>query len=543
MTVSLDGLTSLSTIQQNGFKTAVATTAMVGVEHVLITSVTLASQIEVGFEVVSLNYSTASALGLQLRKGLFRENLNASGLSLGVTVSGPSFKNHDYAMLFCSDCPEGQCLCQPGFFRANWECVECPIHTFKTNVSDDACTSCPPGTFQDETGMTICEDCPAGKYHNELHAENDFGLCVECPPDTFSAPRSRNVRECLCNAGFAASDGIASDGIDPAWTCTACPAGYFGTTPNATGCSSCGSGTYSIATAATTSEVCTECPDGQFNVDTGQSQCTSCTPGTWQNTTAGSAKSSPCLSCPSFSDHNVTGSITIDDCVCTAGLYKELGDVCEPCPEIFFCSDNVQWQCPENTDTRGLQQSTDVTACKCSAGFYGPNGGPCQICPVGKFCPGGLHHHPCQPHSNSSEGSTSQEDCSCVPGYFLEESCVKCPPNNFCPGGVAKHACSVHSFSPAGSTAISRCWCEQGMWRGCILTAAGDSVDGSGNPCDIDYTLDCFACGADVVCQNNTLSHCPSNSAAPVGSHDPAACVCVEGFHAVDGNNHSLGDA
>ncbi len=652
MAVSLNGLADLTTPQRLSFRTAVATTAVVSVDAVSIVSVTAAAgrrrlfsaSVRVDFEITTLDYATASDVGVRLRASYLSKDLNDNGLPVAAIVSGPSFRGHDYEMLTCGGCPDGQyldgtcqecpefsrvpprvnapdrsfcacepgytesgslctpcgfgfykpqvsnatctscpansstavdtavdaaeCLCLPGFYHDGNACIECGTGSFDSSLGNEACAGCAPnstlvansagqyfcacdlgftgpyggpcqacavGKYGSSTETSICVDCDAGKY-NELDAATSVEFCIECPQNTSSSPGSGSSLACVCNAGFAAVRANA----DAAWTCNACEAGFYAVDTNSSYCTPCGPGTYSIATAAASADVCTECGDGYYSMDTGASECTLCPPNTWQNTSSAAAKSTLCEPCPAHSNHSVLGSTDVNDCVCSTGLYAVVDaglSTCENCPPDSFCPGNNLYEpCPENSDTGGIEGSSTSTDCVCSAGYVGPDGGPCELCPVGRYCPGGDGTQPCRLHSNSSTGAKTPEECTCNPGYVSTTggACMKCPPNSYCPGGEVENPCPGNSSSVPGSSNITQCWCNEGTWRGCIITADGDTLDGDGVPCTIDYTLACFDCDANDICVNNTMEHCMEHAVAPAGSHEIEACVCVDGYYNVN---------
>lgn len=317
----------------------------------------------------------------------------------------------------------------------------------------------------------LCEICTAGDY---CSGDN---IRRECDTNYYSLAGASECSECADNSQAIVSAGLISSG-----QCQ-CVLGYEG--PSHISCSACGLGKFQ-PDDYTYDSLQTELRDGITNETMAVAvSCGNCAQDTYADTTASS--------------------------VCT--------------------------ECVANTDTGGAEGSTDATDCACSAGYFGPDGGPCDLCPVGRFCPGGTTFQTCRLHSNSSAGASSEEDCQCNPGYFsnaLGTTCQKCPPDSFCPGHLYKIGCSGNSFSPAGSSSISQCWCNGGMWRGCILTSDGESLNATGLACTINYTLPCFDCGADVICLNNTLLHCPEHSVAPPGSHDWQSCECVDGYYNVD---------
>lgn len=423
-----------------------------------------------------------------------------------------------------------QCRCNVGFVQEAGVCVETLCEPGHVASANNNCVACEPGKFQSYYDVSICVECGPGTY-NEQHAAHSVAECIQCPEFTTSAAGSRSAHECVCQAGYATSGST----LDPARSCHACPPGFFQQYANSSECSACGPGTYSVATAATT-DLCSECADGQFNVEPGQSECFLCSAGTWQNTSRVDAKSNTCELCPAHSNHSNLGVVDVHDCLCKPGYYKvpEGGLFqCQLCASGEYCTgDNLRRSCTENSES--LEGSDDPSDCTCSGGYYGPNGGVCELCASGSFCPGGEYSQLCRAHANSSAGATSESECTCKPGWYSPElACVKCPPGSYCSGGSEISSCAANSMSPPGSSQILACSCEEGMWRGCILTSGGETVDADGSPCVIDYTLACWECGESQICANNSLLHCPEHSVAPAGSHDPGACRCEDGFYNV----------
>jgi hypothetical protein len=97
--------------------------------------------------------------------------------------------------------------------------------------------------------------------------------------------------------------------------------------------------------------------------------------------------------------------------------------------------------------------------------------------------------------------------------------------------------CANISTSAAGASVVEQCFCEPGFWRGCTRTkdlAGRDAgfVDAAGQPCAVQWDQPCVQCGPNDVCVNDTLLHCPDNSASPPGSDDRFDCVCNSGYRA-----------
>jgi hypothetical protein len=159
-----------------------------------------------------------------------------------------------------------------------------------------------------------------------------------------------------------------------------------------------------------------------------------------------------------------------------------------------------------------------------------------EACPEESFCAGGEQVFFCRPFSRAQTGSTSQEQCMCEPGYYslnTTSDCKKCPPDNFCPGGLQVIPCPANATSAAGGHSAEACFCEPGLWRGCSRTESGLFKNNTGHLCIINWTAPCSLCGANDICFNDTLVHCPQHSTSPPGSSKPSHCVCNGGFEEI----------
>lgn len=101
--------------------------------------------------------------------------------------------------LRCRDCPRGmlpslgdgsQCSCGEGRGFRNGICVLCPPGTFST-FDDDRCRPCAPGTISERRGSGSCESCPIDHFTNMAGASR----CQMCPQGTFTYGNGET--ECL----------------------------------------------------------------------------------------------------------------------------------------------------------------------------------------------------------------------------------------------------------------------------------------------------------------------------------------------------------
>lgn len=158
-----------------------------------------------------------------------------------------------------------------------------------------------------------------------------------------------------------------------------------------------------------------------------------------------------------------------------------------------------------------------------------------ELCPPGSVCAGGEDVLYCRPFTMSLAGASTQADCLCLPGYYsvnASGSCEKCPAGSFCRGGLAVEPCAKNATSSPGAESPKACFCKHGFWRGCSRTHAGSFVNNTGQPCVVDWTEACVQCGANDICFNDTLLHCPEHSNSPPGSSEHEHCVCAGGFAA-----------
>ena len=219
-------------------------------------------------------------------------------------------------------------------------CEPCALGYFKNVSGNHRCQQCPRGSFSNETGSTHCTECPDKNMHTMQRA-------------------SRNISQCMCNAGYTGPNGKA---------CTACEPGQYKELPGPHGCFLCGRNTYSPDPAATNESECLDCPAlsvsaegsntegdclcipgfeggdfddgwrncsacraGTFKSVNGTSECVECAAGTYGvdiNATSPDA----CLLCDLGTYTGVTGRTACDECA--EGTYNDqLGvSACTTCP-------------------------------------------------------------------------------------------------------------------------------------------------------------------------------------------------------------------
>ena len=474
--------------------------------------------------------------------------------------------------------------CPPGYYletTIDHICEACPTNTyngFHASDSVDACLACPDNTSSAaaSTALLACT-CDAGHRYEKIG--NSHYTCHECAPGSYQA--SNNQSACtLCAAG---SFGVAT-GATAASTCNTCQDGYVALSDGSASCTACAAGKFQDLTQINPhAQVCTTCPANSTHTATASTDITDCRcgvgfaqrddphrceicragyycPGDGVETLCpfnhySTEGSEVCTACANSSQALLPNIITVEQCKCVAGSEGTYDAACTLCPPGEFQADPdggdcdpcvggtyssgrgnlICSACPGNSTSP--PSSEGPTDCSCLAGFFGPDGEPCQECPKDKICPGGNTVLQCKLFSTGPKKSADPDACTCLPGYFslnISAPCQACPPGSYCPGGTEKLPCPSLSNSNPHSKAITACHCIPGHWRNCIQV--GDTtnfVDGSGQPCTINYNAACVECGEDVICRNNTLLHCPDNSASDEGSSLPHHCICDLGFKSV----------
>ena len=396
--------------------------------------------------------------------------------------------------------------------------------------SPDQCV-CAAGYYG--AGSTGCAACEAGYYcPGGLHP-------IECPEKSLSSSGAAAVAQCACVPGYTGKDG----------TCTVCPAGSYCTggdsvlhcpdkatsDPGASKCACAegyrGSDPYAC-TACPMDEYCPgdgqeapcpanshsrknahsarECACAKGFTGTGGTDCTACAAGTYCPQVGGEVRACPANS---VSD---AGSTRAAQCTCQSGYYNRrgysnslAGPDCQLCPAGFYCPDGAKKQCPAKMTSQ--VGSTTLDDCRCVPGHY-RNGKVCEVCPVAHYCVGDADKAPCPGVSTSDKGAVSDAQCKCVAGQYGNPKdatgCLPCEAGSFCPGGTDMTTCPAGSMSDAG---MSECRCAAGFygsnWR------------------------NCRSCPANKYCPGGrTAFSCPANAKSPRGSTSVADCLCVKGY-------------
>ena len=182
-----------------------------------------------------------------------------------------------------------------------------------------------------------------------------------------------------------------------------------------------------------------ECGPG-FGFDPSRGVCAPCPKGAYK----AAAGNSLCSNCPAGQSTLELASKQPQDCFCLPG-FSLTEDSCDDCSPGYFCNGTgIAFSCPEGATS--VQGSRSLEECVCKAGLH-KIGSSCALCPPGRYKPydGNDATCPlqCPTSSSSSNGSTSLEDCFCLPGYYAQleagflSRCVSCASLSalYCLGG------------------------------------------------------------------------------------------------------------
>jgi hypothetical protein len=223
--------------------------------------------------------------------------------------------------------------CPPG--HGSWygasSCTMCVPGKYALD-SGNNCDQCPMGKYSSTfaaVGADSCEECTNGFYSWYSNPEYGFDLCLQCPPNSTSRPDDFGFGEvldsqCSCNAGYA---------LYPGWPWhptedIRLPAEHL--------CQPCDAGTYQPAavqwreisySTQSTHPTCLTCPAHMTSAP-GSAVCV-CAAGSY------AVQGGPL--CQACGEHQTSaiGSLSVSDCYCKAGYFKEESQ-CVACGLGFF---------------------------------------------------------------------------------------------------------------------------------------------------------------------------------------------------------------
>lgn len=295
---------------------------------------------------------------------------------------------------------------------------------------------------------------------------------------------------------------------------------------------------------------CFQCPENFYCVDEALFQCPEGSTSPVESTSLEDCKCPigtyrdgiTCVACAEGETTLAIGSISASDCDCDINYYRQ--DLPPP--------NNVCRKCQLNSFTTGYG-SDGQESCRCIKGFYSAVSMPSNFLYCAN-CVGDL--------TTKESGSTSPNDCICVPGQYRSGvSCVECPVNSYCFESF-RYNCPDNTRSNASSTSSSACVTNAGYYK--------ETDDGAALPCPIGYycpgvgssrriqcpvnattlalaqltisdcqcvpsfyRLDletCEPCPEDHYCVNDTFTYCGNKGISPPMSGRKEDCFCLPGY-------------
>ena len=358
----------------------------------------------------------------------------------------------------CHVCPAGT-FGQDGPRVCNDTELETNIGEIETAYQCRRCTECSAGKYNNISGSSACLECPIGTFADTA-AQTSCGKCGANM--TTDAPGASSEEFCHCLPGFYHN--------------------HTNTTPSNHECFRCDPGYYSVAR---NQHVCTKCPAGQHNNHSdhfdNSSYCTQCPANTYS--LEGAVDCNACVHATS-----PAGSTALANCSCDPGYVADTGDFCIPCTPGTYADESGSstcTECPVGT-TSNLTASTSIENC--------------TACPKNTYR--SEDDDACQPcvHAVSSEGSRSNANCTCLPGFFSgsashpgsgacqactagtytnttgASTCVNCPAGTFsaAPNATICTKCAVGTYAAAGASQCSDCG---GGGKSTILSGATSEDD------------------------------------------------------------------
>lgn len=417
--------------------------------------------------------------------------------------------------------------------------VTCAVGSYCPNASVQL--SCDLGNYC-PLGSTTQNACKAGSFCSNPTSQVTCDANYYCPSSTTT---QKACRTCTTNARLVNS--CPSNSSEDVMSCT-CNAGYYG---DGFGCSACEANYWCVGGSAhsqcpsntngpsqSSDQNGCVCNAGFYWVGSvnGTSPCALCQAGSY----CAGGNTVPSIACPAHAE-SPPGSVTIAQCVCTAGYYPLNNNInqCTLCPPGAFCSSGNLSTCPANSSSLG-QGSSSKSACTCNAGYYGdPSNAGCMRCPMNAYCEGGFSYKNCTANAVTGDlGSINASACYCDRGLLgvNNTACSVCEAGQWCWTGMA-NKCPNNTMSQPRSTHISNCTCNVGYSgdKGgpvCDLCVAGKYASANGS----SFCTSCVAGTYSTALRSISASTCQNCSigtfnAQPAGNSSGACIACAAGSY------------
>jgi len=421
------------------------------------------------------------------------------------------------------------CMCNPGHSPVyidnpdSFRCISCLQGTYKNSTHQEPCVECPVYSHTTRRGSVSIDECvcefgfsrtPSGECDGICMA-NMYQVgsrCVECPQNSISLSNSASENDCLCGPGYFSSSSNTAD------YCEMCPRDTY----NIAGtneCTSCPASTHThydflfvdgsvVDILVNVSVSLQDCLCNAGLAGPAGGPCTICDAGTYKSESTSQSPSAGCTTCP-VNTNSPTGSYTISNCKCKAGWAGPGGsDVC------IECDDDEKSIVP------------DHAACKCKDGLVRSDLGACETCEVGKYWDdGGIYDNlclACGMYQIALANSWSVADCMCDYGATQTQgvdwrgriTCEKCDVGTYkdTQGSAQCEPCPTNEFS---STSNKECLCAAGASR---------QLDGQ-----------CVLCQENADAPQESVGACACNPGFKAPAVAGACEICEAGSYGIGG--------
>lgn len=433
------------------------------------------------------------------------------------------------------------------------QCVACPAEavsgagsTSLANCSCDtgfafvatgaACEPCAPGRYKLEVSNTLCRPCEAGSY-----ALGAASLCTPCPPNsTTAAGGAVDSAACVCRAGYVLTSPVP---VHAGGACALCAPGSFSESLGAATCEDCGALSFLAPGTPPGVRACVACPPRsraksrahsvldciplpgllraatnrtvrvELELALGVSPAAATAQRQRLRSAVAAAARAACSCAVALGDVIITNLVTYHarrllsdgSLLEVAILVPSFAD-----GELLVTSLSLQQISAQLADPAlPLTAITAGPALVVEDDFF-------VACPLDSYCPDSSTIVPCPANSTAPMASSSESDCTCMPGLFgAAHNCSVCPPDFFCPGGTSAPLVCMQNSSTRGlvaRTAVDDCECDAGTYR----ASAGAGAE-------------CVVCPADSFCFEEMQVLCPANSSAPRAAIRVEQCECHAG--------------
>ncbi|ORM42327.1 uncharacterized protein BXIN_1568 [Babesia sp. Xinjiang] len=430
-----------------------------------------------------------------LQEGTYEHDLAQKILS--------THKLKDYHRWVCVPCPNNKYKDRP----SSQPCSLCPNNTYSWSSGNDSvekCNRCAPGYFETGDSLNPCEACPpnhicVGSDPVDSELKVYSGKRIKCHKNAITIPpyeKNTALNLCLCDKGYMSRTryGIVK--------CEAVPKNTYKDIIGNVGAKECPHGSYTLLTGAISVSECV-CSKGMYFDETNK-HCTICPLGRY--CLGGRLPNGEHMPPTLCSDGNAVtkepGASSASECLCKPGYYMRQDGLggCIECPENTYkshASNESCTPCEKNSMTYGVIGATSESQCVCSPGYF--LDGTCKACgSPDQYCPGS--------HMVRLDDLTGK-------AVYETQAPVECPPNTEIPPGVDT-ADSVDSCKCAIGFALAKR--EEGVTEKICIPCAPGSYKSS-------------------VMDSSCHGLCTQNATSKPGAHSPSQCYCQKGYYYLSG--------